>query len=256
MSNRDNVATTAICGYDADSVHIRGKDLVGEVMGHYSFTQLLLLQALGAEPDERQTRIVDAVMVTIMEHGLVPSAVVTRLTHYGAPESFQGAVAAGLLGVGDRYAGTAGECGAVLERIVAVPPAERGDKALEEIRAYRQIRRPVPGFGHPIHHARDPRVERLIEIVRDAGADGDYIDAMFTLERKLNDELGKHLVTNISAAMAAVLAEAGVPSALMRGIVLTARCAGLVGHLFEEMNNPAGHALWEGAQSGVRYEPD
>ena len=70
------------------------------------------------QPSERQTRIVDAVMVTIMEHGLVPSAVVTRLTHYGAPESFQGAVAAGLLGVGDRYAGTAGECGAVLERIV------------------------------------------------------------------------------------------------------------------------------------------
>lgn len=248
-------ARTAICGYDADNILIRGKNLVTDVMGKYSFTELLLLQSLGAEPTERQVRIVDAVMVTIMEHGLVPSAVATRLTHYGAPESFQGAVVAGLLGVGDRYAGTAGECGAVLERIVAVPADERQSKALEEVRSYRKIRRPVPGFGHPIHQSGDPRVERLLEIVRDAGAEGQYIDAMFLLETSLREELGKPLVTNISAAMAAVLGEAGIPAGLMRGIVLTARCAGLVGHLFEEMHEPAAHSMWEAAQSAVSYEP-
>lgn len=244
-------ARTAICAFDADNILIRGKNLVDDLIGQYSFTELFLLQALGKEPTERQCRIVDAVMVTIMEHGLVPSAVATRLTHYGAPESFQGAVAAGLLGVGDRYAGTAGECGAILERIVAAPDADRRDKALEEVRAYRKIRRPVPGFGHPIHHERDRRVERLIAVAEQAGADGDFIAAMWLLEEALLEVLEKKLVTNISAAIAAVLAEAGVPSSLMRGIVLTARCAGLVGHLHEEMNNPAGHALWTAAQEGV-----
>lgn len=244
-------ARTAICAFDADNILIRGKNLVDDLIGQYSFTALFLLQALGKEPTERQCRIVDAVMVTIMEHGLVPSAVATRLTHYGAPESFQGAVAAGLLGVGDRYAGTAGECGAILERIVAAPDADRRDKALEEVRAYRKIRRPVPGFGHPIHHERDRRVERLIAVAEQAGADGEFIAAMRLLEEALLEVLEKKLVTNISAAIAAVLAEAGVPSSLMRGIVLTARCAGLVGHLHEEMNNPAGHALWTAAQEGV-----
>lgn len=244
-------ARTAICAFDADNILIRGKNLVDDLIGQYSFTELFLLQALGKEPTERQCRIVDAVMVTIMEHGLVPSAVATRLTHYGAPESFQGAVAAGLLGVGDRYAGTAGECGAILERIVAAPDADRRDKALEEVRAYRKIRRPVPGFGHPIHHERDRRVERLIAVAEQAGADGEFIAAMRLLEEALLEVLEKKLVTNISAAIAAVLAEAGVPSSLMRGIVLTARCAGLVGHLHEEMNNPAGHALWTAAQEGV-----
>lgn len=244
-------ARTAICAFDADNILIRGKNLVDDLIGQYSFTELFLLQALGKEPTERQCRIVDAVMVTIMEHGLVPSAVATRLTHYGAPESFQGAVAAGLLGVGDRYAGTAGECGAILERIVAAPDADRRDKALEEVRAYRKIRRPVPGFGHPIHHERDRRVERLIAVAEQAGADGDFIAAMWLLEEALLEVLEKKLVTNISAAIAAVLAEAGVPSSLMRGIVLAARCAGLVGHLHEEMNNPAGHALWTAAQEGV-----
>ena len=192
-------------------------------------------------------------MVTIMEHGLVPSAIVTRMTHYGAPESFQGAIAAGLLGVGDRYAGTAGECGAVLERIVAAE--DSGAAALAEVRDYRARKRPLPGFGHPIHRDNDPRVMRLIEITEACGAEGKYLSAMRQLESALSEELGKNLVTNISAAMAAAMGEAGIPADMMRGIVLTARCAGLVGHLFEEMRNPAAPAMWQGAQDSVDYAP-
>ena len=245
--------STAICGFDADNILIRGKNLVSDIMGKYSFTELFLLQALGTEPTERQCRIVDAVMVTIMEHGLVPSALTTRLTHHGAPESFQGAVAAGLLGVGDRYAGTAGECGALLEEIVAVPEQDRKSVALEKVGSYRQLRRPVPGFGHPIHHGNDPRVERLLEISVEAGIGGDYVKAMRLLESCLQEVLNKTLVINASAAIAAVLADAGVPASMMRGIVLTARCAGLVGHLFEEMNNPIANDLWVDARKNIQY---
>ena len=248
-----NQATTAICGYDADNISIRGRNLVQDLIGKKTFTEALLLQALGTEPSELQVRVVDAVLVTIMEHGLVPSAIVTRLTHYGAPESFQGAIAAGLLGVGDRYAGTASECGEILERIVAA--GDPADQALTEVRAYRERKRPLPGFGHPIHHSLDPRVERLLAVCADAGAPGHYMAAMKQLESTLNRELGKNLVTNISAAIGAELAEAGIPSKMMRGIVLTARCAGLVGHLFEEMNNPIAPAMWEGAQEVIAYEP-
>ncbi|MBT8447589.1 MAG: citryl-CoA lyase [Gammaproteobacteria bacterium] len=255
MSAERPRAHTAICGFDADSIAIRGRDLVHDLMGKVSFTELMLLQSLGSAPTETQVGIVDAVLVTIMEHGLVPSAVATRLTYYGAPESFQGAVAAGLLGVGDRYAGTAGECGAVLERIVAAGAAEREAAALAEVRSYRAARRPVPGFGHPIHQQHDPRVPRLIEIAESHAIDGQHLDAMRVLERTLQQELKKDLVTNISAAIAAVLGEAGVPASLMRGIVLTARCAGLVGHLHEEMQSGAADAMWRGAQDAVDYEP-
>ncbi len=253
MTEAQQSATSAICGFDADSVSIRGKDLVSDLIGRCSFTEALLLQALGEEPNPTRVAIVDAVLVTIMEHGLVPSAIVARLTHYGAPESYQGAIAAGLLGVGDRYAGTASECGEVLERIVAAE--EPREQALREVRAYREIKRPLPGFGHPIHRDNDPRVGRLLEVTSTAGVDGHFIAAMRLLEKTLSDELGRELVTNISAAIAAALGEAGVPARMMRGIVLTARCAGLVGHLFEEMNNPAAPAMWAGAQERVRYEP-
>lgn len=256
MSTQDNRrGKTSICGFDADTIKVRGQDLVSDLIGHVPFTEYLYLQATGRRPSETEAGIVDAVMVTIMEHGLVPSAIVTRLTHYGAPESFQGAVAAGLLGVGDRYAGTAGECGAILERIVAAGKDDRYETALEEVRRYREARRPVPGFGHPIHTAHDPRVPRLIDVAGEAGAGGDFIDAMNLLERALREITGKELVTNISAAIAAVLGEAGIPASLMRGIVLTARCAGLVGHLHEEMQSPAAPAMWQGAQDAVDYEP-
>ena len=245
--------STAICGYDADAINIRGQDLVNDLIGKVSFTEAWLLQALGKPPTALQLHIVDAVLVTIMEHGLVPSAIVTRMTAYGAPESFQGAIAAGLLGVGDRYAGTASECGAVLERIVTAN--DREAQALAEVRHYRQIRRPLPGFGHPIHRDGDPRVERLLTVCKDAGVAGDYIDAMYQIEKALAAELGKELVTNISAAMGAAMAEAGIPSAMMRGVVLTARCAGLVGHLIEELANPAAPAMWDGATAVVDYTP-
>jgi len=253
MSGSDAKAKTSICGFDADTISVRGHNLVDDLIGQKSFTEAFLLQSLGGSPTGDQVAIVDAVMVTIMEHGMVPSAVVSRLTHYGAPESYQGAVAAGLLGVGDRYAGTASECGEILARIVeADDPAAQ---ALAEVRAYRATKRPVPGFGHPIHRDNDPRVARLIAITRAAEVGGTYIDAMYLLEKTLCEELGRDLVTNISAAIAAALGEAGIPPGLMRGVVLTARCAGLVGHLFEEMNNPAAHAMWEGAQDRVDYEP-
>ena len=247
--------TTAICGYDADNISVRGKDLISELVGKYSFTEMLFLQALGQEPTTIQVDVLDAVLVTIMEHGLVPSAVVTRLTHYGAPESFQGAVAAGLLGVGDRYVGTAGQCGEILERIVAADADRRSGKAIDEVRNLRELGKPVPGFGHPIHQTTDPRVAKLLDVARSAGVDGEFIAAGELLETAVREVIGKSLVTNISAAIAMVLGEIGVPATLMRGVVLTARCAGLVGHLFEEMNKPVAHSIWKASEAEIGYEP-
>jgi len=249
----DTRATTSICGYDADTINIRGADLVNDLIGRVSFTEAWLLQALGQKPTALQLKVVDAVMVTIMEHGLVPSAIATRITYHGAPESFQGAIAAGLLGVGDRYAGTASECGAVLERVAAAD--DQTAQADAEVAAYRAKRRPLPGFGHPIHKGGDPRVNRLLAVCAEAGVEGRFIRAMQEVESALCRALGRTLVTNISAAIGAALAEAGVPSEMMRGVVLTARCAGLVGHLLEEMRNPAAAALWDGAAAAVSYEP-
>ena len=249
-------AVTRICGAGADQINIRGLDLVNDLMGKTGFTGMFLLQALGRPPTPLQITLVDAVLVTIMEHGLVPSAVATRLTYHGAPDSYQGAIAAGLLGVGDRYAGTAGLCGALFQRLLAVPHAQREDAVRAEIRAHRSQKRPLPGFGHPTHREADPRVPRLIEIATQAGVKGEHIGIMHLVEWQLAQELGRKLPVNISAAIAAVLGEAGIPVSMMRGVVLVARCAGLVGHLHEEMEQPIGETMWQTMEHSVFYQPD
>lgn len=249
-------ARTRICAAEADRVRIRGRDLVDDLMGRTGFTGAFLLQALGREPTPLQVTLVEAVLVTIMEHGLVPSAVTTRLTYHGAPDSYQGAIAAGLLGVGDRYAGTAGLCGILFQRVLATPRPARTDAVRAEIRAHRAQKRPLPGFGHPTHKQADPRVPRLIEIAEQAGAAGEHLEVMRLFEAQLAEELGRSLPMNISAAIAAVLGEAGVPVTMMRGIVLVARCAGLVGHLQEEMDAPIAEEMWHAMEQSVDYDPD
>lgn len=242
---------TEICGFDADTILLRGQNLVDDVMGHHSLTGAFLLQALGAVPTARQIELIDLVLVTIMEHGLTPSAVAARLTLHGAPESLQGAVAAGLLGVGDRYAGTAALCGVVLETLLAEENKAAAAEAL--VTDYRSRREPVPGFGHPIHTGRDPRVEKLLGYVEDDSA---ALAAAQALEAALSQSLGRPLVMNVSTALAVVMLEAGLPAAIMRGVILIARCAGLVGHMLEEIQRPVGNALWRGAEGAVSYLPD
>ena len=248
--------TTRISGYDANRITVRGRDLVGELMGKVGFSQMILLQLLGRMPTRRQAKILDAVLVTIMEHGLVPSAVVSRLTLYGAPESYQGAIAAGLLGVGDRFAGTASACAEIIDQLVSVPVRQRTAAAVEIVQSHRASKRPIPGFGHPIHRGGDPRVKKLLAIAREAGAAGDHLRSLSALERAVRAEYGGKLVTNVSAAIAAALGEAGVPAQAMRGIVLTARCAGLAGHLHEERQDPIAEAMWRAVEKEIRYQPD
>jgi len=246
---------TEICGATADRIEVRGRDLVNELVGKVSFTQMFLFHLLGKDPTPMQTALTDAVLVCIMEHGLVPSTIAARLTWLGAPDSYQGAVAAGLLGVGDRFAGTASRCAELLDAIVGRPPAERTAEALAQVEARRRERKPVPGFGHPTHKSADPRVPRLIEIARTHGAGGEYLGALDLVASAIQRTLGRALPMNVSAAIAAVVREAQLPAQAVRGLILTARCAGIVGHLLEESQRPAAQSIWEAAEREVPYRP-
>lgn len=245
-------STSQICRHDKDTITVRGRDLVRDLMGKVSFTEMILLQLTGEMPDSARTAILDAVLVTIMEHGLIPSALVSRLTIYGAPESVQGAVAAGLLGVGDRFAGTASSCAELLEALVAVPAGKRQALAQDLVRELQEKKQPVPGFGHPIHTGGDPRVVRLLEIVESAATGGDYIAALDSLVPAVAQVTGKKLVINVSAAIAVALGEAGIDARAMRGLILTARCAGLAGHIFEEMQSPLAETAWRAADKELQ----
>lgn len=253
MYKKEN-PVTHLCTSDADNIWIRGRNLCDELIGHMSFTDYIMFHFFGEEPDPLQRAVVDAVLVCIMEHGMTPSAIASRVTYLGAPESLQGAVAAGLLGAGSRFVGTADEAAALLQQIVDQPEAEREVEATRIAEEFTSAKKFLPGFGHPIHINGDPRVKRLDEVARAAGAKGEYLDAMYLLGEAIKKASGKNIVINANAAIGAVLLEAKIPPKIARGFNLIARCAGLVGHLLEEQTEPAGYHIWKTVDEAVPYE--
>jgi citrate synthase len=53
----------------------------------------------------------------------------------------------------------------------------------------------------------------------------------------------------------AALADAGIDVALLRGVALLARCAGLLGHLAEEMRRPVANDIYITVDRNARYLP-
>jgi citrate synthase len=247
--------TTSLCTSSADDILVRGRSLPRELMGHVGFSQMLFFVVLGRMPTDDQAALVDACLVTLMEHGLTPTAVSTRLTYTSAPEAMQGAVAAGLLSVGSLFVGTVEGNAALLHRIVESDDAAAEARAI--VAEHRAAGRHVPGFGHPIHKPVDPRTERLRELSTAHGG-GLHWPALDALDAAIAEARGgRRLPPNATAAVAAVLSDCGVPPEIMRGFALVSRCGGLVGHIHEEQHRPAMRALWHGAESAVPYaSPD
>lgn len=244
--------TTGIATSTPEDVFIRGKSLCRELIGHVSFTEMIFFQMLGRMPSAGEARVLDASLVALMEHGLTPSALATRLVYSSAEEAMQAAVAAGLLAVGSRFVGTTEGCGALLARIVAA--ADLAAEARAIAREHKEARAPLPGFGHPLHKPDDPRAARLLKVARDAGVAGKHVAAVEALGRAVDEVYGRHITLNVTGAIAAVLADCGVPVEILRGFSLIARCAGLVGHVREEQERPAMRAIWEAGERAVPYD--
>ncbi len=245
-------STTSIASHSAEDVFIRGASLCKELIGRRTFTELIYFQILGRMPTADQTALIDACLVALMEHGLTPSVLAARLTYSSAPEALQGAVAAGLLGVGSRFVGSMEGCAALLQRIVTAEDdvAEANRIAVE----HRAARTALPGFGHPTHKPDDPRARRLLELAHERKVAGRHVAAITALSAAVDATYGRHITINATGAIAAVLGDCGVPAEIARGFGLIARCAGLVGHLYEEQQKPTLRAVWETAERAVPYE--
>ncbi len=253
----DTAPTTAICGSNPETIIVRGHDLVHDLIGHISFTDHTWLLICGSLPTPAQRAMLDATLVAIAEHGLVPSVQAARMTLASAPEALQGAVAAGLLGCGSVILGASATAGALFAEILAEQDASGGplDAAVTKIvRAYRAAKRAIPGYGHPLHKEGDPRALRLLEIARSLGLYGRHCEVALAVQRLLPELINRPLVMNISSAIPCVLLDAGYPLLALRGVPLLARTASLIGHLLEEQAHPIGFLMSHAAASAITYD--
>ena len=252
---------TSIGASTATSMTLLGRDVASELLGKVSFSQLCLWLLTGAEPNERQARVFDAVMAGLADHGLTPIALASRLTYYSAPDSIQGALAAGLLGGGSRYLGVTEDTGRFLRDALAAAPAapqtdaEYDAVARTAVREARAQHRLVPGLGHPVHKDGDPRTPVIIRIADEAGYRGPQLRLFEAVGRVHAEILHRTLPLNGAGVCGAALADIGVPVELLRGAVLIARCAGLLGHLREEMHRPLGETVYMTVDRHAEYRP-
>lgn len=240
-----------------DRVEVRGRDLAADLMGRVTFTEYVHLLLTGDEPTENQRFFLDLLLVSIAEHGLMPTNVAARMTLAADPAALQAAVAAGILGAGPVVLGTSEECALLLvEARRRVAAGERREDVVADIaRSTHGAEAKIPGFGHPVHRPVDPRAERILELADERGASGEHVELARLLGQAVATEWGKPLPMNVSLPIAAVLLDLGYPVPTVKAVPILARTAGLLAHLAEEQENPLGFYLAGKAEEAVAYEP-
>ena len=236
---------TALGASSPNTITLLGHDLAQDVMGRVGFGELAFWLATQRRPTPGQTRVFEAVLAALADHGFTPTAIVTRLTYLSAPDSVQGALAAGLLGGGSRFLGVTEDCGRFLHEVLVsldgpVPTDEAAwdEVAAAAVRARRAAGALIPGLGHHVHKAGDPRTPRLYRIAYEEGLVGPHLDLFAAIGRVHPRLLGRTLPLNGAGACGAALADLGLPLELLRGFALLARTAGLIGQLAEELRHP------------------
>src|SRR5215213_4966780 len=238
---------TSVGTSDADSITVMGRDLARDLMGKATLTELAFLVVQRRMPSAEETRLLDAVLVSLADHGLTPSVLAARLTHTGAPESIQGAMAAGLLGAGSVFLGVVEDTVRFLDEI--------GDDVEGGVARALEAGRRMPGLGHPVHKVEDPRTPRIYAIAEETGLAGSYLARLREVAAVHARQTGRELPINGAGVAGAALADLGFPSALLRGFALLARTAGLLGHLAEELQSPIGMRLYREVDERAKYAP-
>jgi len=247
----DKTIRTDIGWSDAGSITLFGLDFVNDMLGEMNLGDMGIMDLTGRKPTPPESRMFNAMAVTLVEHGITPSAIVARMTYLGAPESLQGAVAAGLNGLGTVFVGSIEGAAKMLTDAMPEADAAAHFTALaagivSEFRAQKKI---VPGIGHPFHKPIDPRTPRLFQIAEECGFNGPYLRLMQEVAQEAEARSGKQLPVNATGAIGALCCEMGFDWRICRGLGVMARAVGLVGHILEESRRPMAAQIWHSVEA-------
>ncbi len=233
---------------------MRGRDVLSEILGEKSFAEAFYFIVTGRDLPENHVRVFDSCMVILMDHGITPTALVARVVHDSMPDDVQLPMIAGTMMVGNKFAGTMAGAGALLREAIE----KGGDKrewAQEVVARFREQKKFIPGYGHPYYFPTDPRADRLFQIAMEGGCTGEYIECAKILAEEIEKARGKPLTLNVTGALGAVLNEVAFPVEVMRAVAAVGRAAGLIGHIYEEMQHPIAPSVWEFINS-IEYRED
>ena len=209
---------------------------IDELVGNISFSQAVFLAIKGQLPNEREAKMIDAMMVSSIDHGVTPPSCLTARTIASAGAPLNAALAGGVLAISRHHGGAIEDCMTVFQKAVTGQresslTAENAAKDI--IHEYREQGKRLPGFGHRFH-TKDPRTLRLFQLAYELKIAGEYIDMAKSIESGITKIIGKHLPINVDGAIAALLCEMDFPYQLANAFFIMARMPGLVAHVYEE----------------------
>lgn len=243
--------TTGIATFDEKSITWRGMDLVHELLGEHTFTEILFFLITSRMPNATETKVMDVCLVTLMEHGMTPHAIVARLVRDCNPDQPQIAMSAGLTCVGDVFSGTMDGCGKILE--AGLLEDDKAAFCSRIVGEHKAGKKPMPGFGHNLHKPDDPRSPKLFEVAKKAGVKGDAIALLQQLSAEVDAQYGRHLTINATGALAALMLEIGIPVSIMRCLAVVSRAGGLVAHIHEDEQTRSGRKIWLNTEASFTY---
>jgi citrate synthase len=239
-----------------DRIVVRGLDLTKDVLGKVSLGDFAFLELKGRLPSPQESIVFNALVVTLVEHGITPSAIAARLTYFGAPEALQAGVAAGILGMGDRFGGSIEQAARMVQEALEGqrPDADLRDIARQIVAGHKARKQVIGGLGHPIHKPIDPRTPKLFALAAENGFSGRYVKLMELIGEEATAGYSRDLPVNATGAIGAIASELDFNWRVCRGLAVMARAIGLVAHIQEEMTEPMAAEIW--ARVDAETSPD
>ena len=225
---------------ETDRITMHGLDLCRDILGKVNLGDMAFFQIQGRMPTPQESTVFNAITVTLVEHGMTPSAIVARMTYAGSPEAMQAAIAAGLLGMGSTMVGAMENAARMLQEAIPDPKARIDFDVLaaKVVKDYAAKGETIRGIGHHFHKPLDPRGVRLFEIASDNGFGGPYVRLMEAISKCAGAASPEPLPVNAPGAIGAIASELGLQWEIVRGIGVMSRSIGLIAHICEEIRDP------------------
>lgn len=225
---------TALTEIAPNTIRVRGYD-IAEMMEKLSFAESVYLLLRGEIPGKAEAALMNAVLVSSIDHGATPPSVLAARTVHSGGNQLNAAIAGGILAIGDTHGGAIEQAAKIFQERIAKSPNSSADEIAGEIVNWlSESKRRMPGYGHRLH-SKDPRTETLFAIAGKHGYVGKNIALCLALGKALRAKLGRELPINVDGAIAAVISDMGFDWRLGKGFFIMSRVPGLLAHTYEEM---------------------